>query len=240
MIRTIVTSATYRQSSRRRPELDEIDPRNRLLARQNRFRVEAEIVRDLQLAAAGLLSRKIGGPSVFPPMAAHVAGLSYAHNFQWHVSEGEDRYRRGMYTFFKRTAPHPMLMAFDCPDANTSSVRRERTNTPLQALVLLNNEAFVEAAQALARRIWESNATDDEERLAYAFRLCVARSPDDREQEVLAELLQASREYYAAHADDALRFVGNHHPPAISASEAAAWVAVARVLLNLDEFIVRE
>jgi hypothetical protein len=112
--------------------------------------VEGEVVRDLYLAASGLLSEKLGGPSVYPPMPPDVAALSYANNFTWKTSEGADRYRRGMYTFFKRTAPHPELMTFDCPDANLTNVRRTVSNTPLQALTTLNAEAFTEAAQALA------------------------------------------------------------------------------------------
>ena len=152
MIRLIVTSATYRQSSAVRAEYVESDPLNDTFHRQNRYRVEAEIVRDLALSVAGLLSDKLGGPSVFPPMPADIAELSYANNFKWNESQGEDRYRRGMYTFFKRTAPHPNLMTFDCPDANTTCVERRTSNTPLQALTTLNNETFIEAAQAMARR----------------------------------------------------------------------------------------
>ena len=117
-------SATYRQASTHRPELQETDPTNRLLARQNRFRVEAEIVRDMNLAIGGLLDRTVGGPSVFPPLPPGVAELSYANNFKWKTSEGNSAYRRGMYTFFKRTSPHPTLVSFDCPDSNTTRVQR--------------------------------------------------------------------------------------------------------------------
>jgi hypothetical protein len=124
LIRAILTSAVYRQRSAARPELREIDPQNRLLARQNRVRVEAEIVRDLHLAASGLLAPKIGGPSVFPPLPPDVAAISYANNFKWKDSTGADAYRRALYTFFKRTAPYPDLMVFDCPDANVSAIRR--------------------------------------------------------------------------------------------------------------------
>jgi hypothetical protein len=158
LIRLIVTSAAYRQSSHFRPALAERDPDNALLARQNRFRVESEIVRDLHLAVSGLLSPKIGGPSVFPPMPEDLAKLSYANSFSWTNSAGEDRYRRGMYTFFKRTIPHPNQMTFDAPDANVACVARTLSNTPLQALTLLNNESHVEAAQALARRLLERPA----------------------------------------------------------------------------------
>lgn len=242
LIKQIVMSATYRQSSAHRPELDEIDPQNLLLARQNRFRVEAEIVRDLSLAAAGLLSKKFGGPSVFPPMPADVASLSYANNFKWVTSEGEDRYRRGMYTFFKRTAPHPNLTTFDCPDSNTACLVRNSSNTPLQALTTLNNEVFVEASQTLALRILhEPSHTTDRERLEFAFQVCLSRLPDERELDQFTELLSASREWYVEHPDEAALMAGSAgDEEAISLSDRAAWTATARILMNLDEFITRE
>jgi hypothetical protein len=206
LIRRIVTSEAYGRSSIHRPELADRDPRNDLLYRQNRFRVEGEIVRDLALAVSGLLSKKVGGPSVFPPMPADIAALSYAGNFKWKNSEGEDRYRRGMYTYFKRTSPYPHLMNFDCPDSNTTCVQRRTSNTPLQALSMLNNEVFVEAAAALGKRL--ASMPDG---LSGGFRLCVARNPSEVEVSKLKALL-----------------------------EAGGWTAVARVLLNLDEFITRE
>jgi hypothetical protein len=166
--------------------------------------VEGEIVRDLSLAVSGLLSRKLGGPSVYPPMPADIAALSYANSFKWKNSEGEDRYRRGMYTYVKRTSPYPQLTTFDCPDSNVTCVKRRTSNTPLQALTLLNNEVFVEAAAALGKRL----AADG---LAAGFKLCLARAPSEVE---LSKL-------------EALRAAGG-------------WTAVARVLLNLDEFITRE
>ena len=150
LLRQILLSATYRQSSTHRPELADLDPDNRLLYRQNRFRLEAESLRDVTLSVAGLLSDWMGGPSVFPPMPAEAAAVSYANNFKWKTSVGEDRYRRGMYTYFKRTAPHPTLTTFDCPDANVTNVQRNRSNTPIGALVLLNNEVYSEAARAFA------------------------------------------------------------------------------------------
>ena len=240
LIRLVVTSATYRQASRHRPELDEVDAENRLLYRQNRWRVEGEIVRDLHLAASGLLSRKIGGPSVFPPMPPDVAELSYAGSFKWKSSEGEDRYRRGMYTFFKRTAPHPNLMTFDCPNSNTTAVRRTVSNTPLQALTTLNNEVFVEASQALARRALDDCSGGDAQRVAYAFRLCAVRPPTPAELAALSDLLVASRDWYAAHDDQALAMAGSQLPRNLPTSEAAAWVAVTRVIMNVDEYITRE
>ncbi len=150
LIRTIALSSTYRQSSRHRPQLADVDATNRLLHRQNRFRVEAEIIRDVTLAASGLLSGRIGGPSVFPPIPPSITDLTYNSSFKWETSEGEDRYRRGLYTFFKRTAPHPNLTTFDCPSSNVTTVRRQRSNTPIGVLVLLNNEVYAEAARAMA------------------------------------------------------------------------------------------
>ncbi len=240
LLKLIVTSAAYRQSSRGRPELADRDPQNLLLARQNRFRVEGEIVRDLVLAAGGILSPKVGGPSVFPPMPADVAMLSYANNFKWTPSKGEDRYRRGMYTFFKRTAPHPNLVTFDCPDSNTTCVQRRASNTPLQALTALNNEAFAEAAQAMAKRVLGGRVGTDDDRLARAFRLCTARAPKPVELAKLGDLLRASREWYRDRAAEAKELAGAHAPAGVPPAEAAAWVATCRIVLNLDEFLTRE
>ena len=240
LIKRIVTSATYRQASRHRPELLDVDPQNTLLARQNRLRVEAEIVRDLSLDVAGLLSKKIGGPSVFPALPAGITDLSYAGNFKWTNSTGEDRNRRGMYTFFKRTAPHPNLTTFDCPDANLTCVERRASNTPLQALITLNNETFLEASQTFAKRLLSQPLTDDAARLNQAFRLCVARVPSDRELHQLTQLLTANRDFYRVHQDDAKKLAGNTAVSGLSPDETAAWIATARILLNLDEFITRE
>lgn len=240
MIRLVVSSATYRQASRVREEMLEADPLNDLFHRQNRYRVEGEIVRDLALAVGGLLSDKIGGPSVFPPLPPDIAALSYAGNFKWTNSTGEDRYRRGMYTFFKRTAPHPNLTVFDCPDSNTTCIQRRASNTPLQALTTLNNEVFVEASQALARRLLAAPVSSDEERLTLAIRRCVARPPTGEELQAFGELLTSSRQWYAGHAADGPPTVGSFQTSGISAQEAAAWVATARIIMNLDEFLTRE
>ena len=240
LIKQIVMSATYRQTSKRRRDLLEIDPQNQLLACQNRMRVEGEIVRDITLDAAGLLARKIGGPSVFPSIPPGIAELSYAGNFKWTVSSDMDRYRRGMYTFFKRTAPHPNLITFDCPDANLACVDRNKSNTPLQALVGLNNESFAESAQAFAKRVLFNENLDAKSRLETAFRICVARPPSERDLVELLALLDESRRWYADHPDQAKALVGNFIVPSISIQENAAWIATARVLINLDEFITRE
>ena len=240
MIETIVTSATYQQASAHREELREIDPTNKLLARQNRFRVEAEIVRDLCLSVSGLLSDKFGGPSVFPPLPAGVAALSYSNKFKWKASEGENRYRRGLYTFFKRTAPHPNLITFDCPDSNTTNVRRRTSNTPLQALTMLNNEVFVEASRAFARRLLEMEAVSDDQRMQQALRLCIGREPAEAETARFVDLLENSRTYYRADPESGKKLIGKYLPDGVATPEAAAWVAVARTALNLDEFMTRE
>lgn len=239
LLKTIMMSATYRQSSaiQNAASATELDPQNKLLWRQNRLRVEGEIVRDLHLAASGLLSSKVGGPSVFPPMPADIANLSYANNFKWATSPGEDRYRRGMYTFFKRTAPHPDLTAFDCPDANLANVKRTVSDTPLQALTTLNAESFAEAARALAEKAL-AVSSDDDARLTRAFRLCLSRVPDARELKALRDLLHESRAWYAQHAAEA-KALAPATDKALPVSELAAWTATVRMILNTDEMITR-
>jgi hypothetical protein len=240
MIRLIVTSATYRQSSRHRPELAQADPQNRLLHRQNRYRVEAEIVRDLHLVAGGLLAPRIGGPSVFPPIARDLEKISFRSQLTWPTSTGRDRYRRGMYTFFKRSLPEPNLVVFDCPDTSAPAVQRGTSNTPLQALTTLNNEVFVEAAQALAKRVLQSGPRTDKERVAFAFRLALARPATDRESGRLLDLLRTSQTWYHGHEQQARHTAGAFCPEGATAAETAAWVATVNVLLNLDEFMTRE
>ena len=236
LIKYIVMSATYRQVSTHRPELLDVDPTNRWLYRQNRFRLDAEVIRDASLSVAQLLTKRIGGPSVFPPMPQEAAAVSYANNFKWVTSSGEDRFRRGMYTFFKRTAPHPTLITFDCPDANVTSVQRNRSNTPIGALVLLNNTVYTEAAVALAKKII-ADTDDADERLKRAFSICLSRSPNQNEMETLHHLLARSTEHYREHSRDAKKLVDREDR---AGQELAAWTATLRVLLNLDEFVTRE
>jgi len=171
-----------------------------------------------------LLNDKIGGPSVFPPQPDGVMNLGQSKR-EWKPSKGADRYRRGMYTFFWRATPHPGLMVFDSPDAFSTCTRRLRSNTPLQALTLLNDEGFYECAEALAHRVVSERMHNDEERLGYAFRLCLAREPNEREKARLKELLlqQLARSDIDA-----------------KAKQATAWITLSRVLLNLDETITRE
>jgi hypothetical protein len=194
----------------------------------------------LYLAVSGLLSKKTGGPSVFPPLPPGVADLSYNNNFKWKTSDGEDRYRRGMYTFFKRTSPHPTLISFDCPDSNTTRLERDASNTPLQALATLNNDVFAESAQAMARRVLSEGGQNDRERLTYAIRMCIARQPDHEEVGRFTDLLNSAREYYRSHADDAKQVTKRHAVSHVPVEENAAWVATMRMVLNLDEFIVRD
>ncbi len=228
--RQIVLSATYRQSSKARPDLEKTDARNLLLARQNRIRVNAEVVRDVALAASGLLSEKVGGPSVFPPQPDGVYRFTQVDK-AWKASAGEDRYRRGMYTYFWRSAPHPQLVTFDAPDANSACTRRTRSNTPLQALTLLNDAGFYEYAQALAARIVAEESGDAAAKLTHGFRLCLGRAPTGRE---LGRLT-------AFHAKQAAELTGDEAKKLSPENPTLApWVTVARVLLNLDEFITRE
>jgi mono/diheme cytochrome c family protein len=241
MHRLIVTSETYKQSSVATSEMLTRDPRNVLLARAPRLRLEAEAVRDLALAASGLLERKIGGPSVYPPQPDGVVALAYGQN-TWPTATGPDRYRRGLYTFTKRTAPYAAFATFDAPSSETTCVRRERSNTPLQALVLLNDTVFVEASRALARRVLKESYEDssnDRARLDRAFLLLMARQARDDEAAPSLEFLDQQRDRFRTDPDAARALMGPLRPDE-DAAEAAAWTALARVLLNLDETITRE
>ncbi len=236
----IVMSATYRQSSNDRPDLAEKDPGNVLLARQSRLRLPAELIRDGALAASGLLDPTVGGPSVRPPQPEGVAALGYSGQVKWRTSSGGDAYRRGLYIHFQRAVPYPFLMTFDSPDMQVTQCRRERSNTPLQALNLLNDGVFFESAQALAARVLQQAPTQNfTGRLDYAYRLTLARSPTDNEQERLLGFYheQTERLAHAPEIRDAI------FPAAIegrTSVETAAWTTVARIVLNLDEFITRE
>ena len=234
--RLIVTSATYRQASGHREDLAATDPANRLLGRQARLRVESEIVRDLALSASGLLAPKIGGPSVFP---AQPPGVMIRK--PWPESKGSDRYRRGLYTHFWRTSPHPGLMLFDSPDALTVSTRRNRSTTPLQALTLLNDSGYHEFAQGFAARLLrETNGAELSERLSRAFWICLGRAPTDAELSTLRSLVTGQLDEFETHPERAAQLLTLGVPPGASSHEVAAWTAVGSVLTNLDEFITRE
>jgi mono/diheme cytochrome c family protein len=237
LLRMLVTSATYRQSSRVTPESLAKDPHDRLLSRGPRFRLEAEMVRDQALQLSGLLSRKMGGPSVYPPQPPGLWQAAFNGQRTWATSTGEDRYRRGLYTFWRRTVPYPSMATFDAPSRETCVVRRIRTNTPLQAFVTLNDPVYVEAAQALARRIVKEGGMSAEERSRFGLRLCLARPPlEEQVQRVLA-LYESEREHYQKDAKAALAMATEPLgpvPAGMDAAELAAWTVVANVLLNLD------
>ena len=240
MHRLIVMSATYRQSSRTREDSSDQDPDNVLLSRQNRLRLTSEAVRDSALAASGLLAPEVGGPSVFPPLPDGVTDLTYQWDTErWPESQGPDRYRRGLYTFFRRTSPFPQMMIFDAPDSNRTASRRRRSNTPLQALNLLNDEVFLEAARALAVRILTEERGDWDERLEYAFQLTLSRSPVLRETAHLFETYRRQRDLLTQSPTDAGRLAGISLP-GVDEAEIAAWMGVGRILMNTDEFITRE
>ncbi|MFN0125894.1 MAG: PSD1 and planctomycete cytochrome C domain-containing protein [Verrucomicrobiales bacterium] len=231
----IVTSSTYRQASSLTPELRARDPLNRLLARGPRFRVEAEIVRDIALRASDLLSDKMFGPPVRPPQPAGVTETAYG-GAGWDASTGEDRYRRALYTFAKRSAPFAATSTFDAPSGEACVARREQSNTPLQSLTLLNDPSFIEAAQALGR-IASEGAGDDAAKLTAIFRRCLTRPPRSREATVLLALLDDSRG--RIHRDELKADAIASPEGAAAATERAAWTVVARALLNLDETITK-
>jgi hypothetical protein len=245
--RLIVTSATYRQSSKLTPELKEKDPNNKLLARGPRLRVDAEVVRDIALSVSGLLSPEVGGPPVYPPIPAFmlVPPTSYGPK-AWPESIGADRYRRSVYVFKFRSLPYPALQAFDAPTGDFACVKRARSNSPVQALTGLNEPIFLEAAQALGLRMLTEGGKTDTERMAYGFKLCVGRTPTSEEASILLGLFARQAERFAdpkadpwvvavRSADDAKKLPNNATP-----AQLASWVAVARVMLNLDETISKE
>ena len=242
MHRLMVTSSTYRQDSHVSEELLARDPKNLLLARGPRFRVEAEVVRDIALSVSGLLTPKIGGPSVFPPQPDGVTTLAYGQT-PWTVSNGPDRYRRGLYTHIKRTAPYAAFATLDAPTPETTCVRRERSNTPLQALTILNDLVFVEASRALARRVLTEAPATLDERIAYAVRLCLSRQPRPEESALLREFHDRQLARFQSKALSSTKVTGidaRNAGATKDISELAAWTTVARALLNLDETITKE
>ncbi|HKE02484.1 MAG TPA: DUF1549 and DUF1553 domain-containing protein [Blastocatellia bacterium] len=245
--RLITNSAAYRQSSKVTPELRQRDPYNRLLARGPRFRVEAEVVRDIALAASGLLNPKVGGPSVYPPAPGFLFDRPFSFGPKvWNEEKGEDRYRRAIYTFRFRSVPYPMLQVFDAPTGDFSCVRRARSNSPLQALVTLNEPLFIEAARALALKTLKEGGTSDEQRLNYVFRRVLSRRPERRESAELLGLLNRQRERFVAGELNPWNFVTDNPdkpfplPKGAVMEDAAAWTVIARALLNLDETITKE
>ena len=248
LLKLIVTSAAYRQSSRVTPELLRRDPYNLLVARGPRFRLPAETIRDNALAVAGLLNLKQGGPPVYPPQPEGIWRVTGEVDNKYYTSSGEDRYRRGLYTIWRRSAPYPSFVNFDAPERSSCVVQRPRTNTPLQALTLLNDPVYVEAAGALARRITnEAPSADDAGRVEFGFGLVVGRKPSNEEQAVLREVLHQELPRYQADPATTKKLLAAAHldqaKPAMNeaaAAEWAAWYHVAEILLNLDETITKQ
>lgn len=232
MIRLMVSSATYRQRSEVSETLRGKDPNNVLLARQSRLRLPAELIRDAALAASGLLAARVGGPSVRPPQPAGVAELAYANSVKWVETEGVDRYRRGLYIHFQRATPYPLLVNFDAPKGNVAQCRRNRSNTPLQALNLLNDPVFFEAAQGLAARAL-SEAGRPEERVRRMYLLALNREPEPAETARLLKYVAGQQAIFEREKTSAERVFP-------LAPQSAAWVGAASVVLNLEEFITRE
>jgi hypothetical protein len=241
LVRTLVTSGAYRQSSQATPAMKEKDPYNRLYARQSRFRLDAEMVRDNALAVSGLLVEKVGGPSVFPYQPP---GYWFALNFptrEWQNDTGDGLYRRGMYTHWQRSFPHPSLLAFDAPSREEATCERSRSNIPQQALALLNDPTYVEAARVLAAKIVQQPG-DAAAKIRWGFVQATSRPPTDQELHVLRELLEKHSGEYAKDKDAAQKLLGvgaAKNPEKIDPAELAAWTSVSRVLLNLSETITR-
>lgn len=237
--RMIVTSATYGQSSHARPELEEKDPANRLVARQARLRLDAEIIRDQALQVGGLLNAEIGGPSVFPFQPKGVTSFAARDKWSWRESEGKDRLRRGMYTYLKRTAPHPFLALMDAPEGNRACSCRQRTTTPLQALLMLNDDAMLECARALAARLLEHEPQDLAKQIDQAFLLCLMRPPSDAERETLLRFHEAQLREFQASRGSTPDMVGTEESEPEGPARAAT-INLCRVILNMDEFLTRE
>ena len=241
LLMTIVKSATYQQSSRASAALRQIDPLNQWFTRGPRFRVEAEVVRDITLTASGLLKRDIGGPSVFPPMPESVLSDLYTRPQYWDVAQDAHRYRRALYIYRKRSMPDPALASLDAPNADAACARRARSNTPLASLVVMNEPIFVEAARALALRILREGGATDRERIDYAFQLCTGRHAHAAQQEEVLALLAMQYDRLNAGELTADAIITGEAaetpeiPSVATPADAAAWTIVARVLLNLDE-----
>jgi hypothetical protein len=238
----MVTSEAYRQSSLVTPEHRQADPYNAWLARQSRFRLNAEAVRDNALAISGLLVKTVGGPSVKPYQPAGYWDHLNFPKRTWEHDTGEKQYRRGLYTYWCRTFLHPSLLAFDASTREECAVERTRSNTPLQALALLNDPTYVEAARAFAERILHEGGATDEARLDFAYRLALSRPPRGEEIRVLLPLLEKHRREYSADlaSVEKLRKVGLKPAASdLNPAEVAAWTSITRVLLNLHETLMR-
>jgi hypothetical protein len=242
MVKLLVTSGAYRQSSKPTADQKEKDPYNRLYARQSRFRLDAEMVRDNALSVSGLLVNKIGGKSVFPYQPP---GYWFALNFptrEWQNDKGDGLYRRGLYTHWQRSFLQPSLLAFDAPSREESVCERSRSNIPQQALALLNDPTYVEAARTFAERVMTEGGADDAAKIRWAFTQALNRPPTPEEAKVLAAVHSKHQKEYAADPESAAKLlkVGDHPlPNGINAPELAAWTSVSRVIFNLSEMITR-
>ena len=242
MVRLIVTSAAYRQSSRATPQLVEKDPHNRLISRGPSKRLEAEFVRDEALSLSGLLSPRMHGPSVYPPQPDGLWQAAFNGERTYPTSTGEDRYRRGIYVFWRRTVPYPSMAAFDEPTREVCTLRRIQTSTPLQAFVTLNDPVYVECAQALARRIMTEGGATTEQRARYALELCLCRPPQPRQLARLIELHDRELEHFQSHQQAAIQMATSQRgslPARMPAPDAAAWTVCSNVLLNLDGVLTK-
>ena len=242
VLKTIVTSAAYRQSSRPSAQALEKDPANRLYARQSRYRLDAELVRDNALAVSGLLAPRLGGPSVFPYQpGGYWAYLNFPPR-EWDASPGDDQYRRGLYTWWQRTFPQPSLVAFDAPSREECTGERVRSNVPQQALALLDDPSYVEAARVFAERILRDGGASLDTRLRFAYAQALQRAPNAAERRVLGELVQRGLDEFARDPGAAAKLVAiGQHPVAgdLPKVELAAWTQVARAILNLPELVTR-
>ena len=243
IIRTLLTSKTYQQSSHVTPTLLEQDPKNILLARGPRFRADAEVIRDIALSAAGLMTHKIGGPSIIPPVPQNVLDYNYVYPDYWKPAEGPERFRRTVYGFRKRSMPDPVMSTFDAPNADLPCARRVRSNTPLAALAGMNETIFVESARAMALRVLSESQQTDSDRVDYAFTLCTGRKPGDVERNEVLSLLDKQRKRLADGWINAKEVATGDAastpklPAQTTPQDAAAWTLVSRVILNLDETI---
>jgi hypothetical protein len=242
LVSQIVNSATYAQSSQATDKARETDPRNDLLSHYPRMRLEAETIRDQALVISGLFAPTIGGPSVYPPQPANIWQAAFNGQRTWPTSAGPDKYRRGLYTFWRRTTPYPSMAAFDAPSREVCSIRRIGSNTPLQAYVTLNDPVFVETAQALARRMIREGGATPESRITYGYKLATARGITPDRLKVLQTLYSQEFARYKADPKAAKAMSESQLgalPPGVSAHEAAALSVIGNVLLNLDAVLTK-
>jgi hypothetical protein len=245
MLELVVSSATYRQATEVTSLKLQKDPENRLLSRGARYRLDAEAIRDNALSVSGLLDLRVGGKSVYPYQRAGLWREKLLTGYgmgAYPTSKGADQYRRGLYAYLRRSVPYPTFASFDTPSREYCSAYRQRTNTPLQALLLLNDPVFVEAARVFGERIMKEGGKGIEERIDFGFRLCTARPPSKRQRALLVDLFKKQLQVFSSKKDDAVKLVAHGQAPhagELDTSELAAWTAVANVLLSLDQTITR-